>query len=67
MNYTYNLEKLKDMGGNLVVKEFFNDRLKTWHFVDLLVISYHTVPRDKDQSFQRCKRWLSENHPEYMI
>jgi hypothetical protein len=74
MNYTYSLEKLKDMGGNLVVKEFSNEKLEletwhfvTWHFVDLLVVSHHTAPRDDDQSFQRCKRWLFENHPEIMI
>ena len=67
MNYTYCIEKLKDMGGNLVVKEFSNDRLKMWHFVDLLVASHHTVPRDNDESFQRCKRWLFENHQELMI
>ena len=68
MNYTYSLEKLKDMGGNLVVKEFSNEKLEleTWHFVDLLVVSHHTAPRD-DQSFQRCKQWLFENHPEIMI
>lgn len=63
MSYTYSLEKLKDIGGNLVVKEFVNDRLKIWHFVDLLVI----VQRDDDESFQRCKRWVLENHPELMI
>ena len=67
MNYTYSLEKLKDMGGNFVVKEFSNEKLETWHFVDLLVISHHTVPRDNDQTFQRCKRWLFENHPELTL
>ena len=67
MNYTYSLEKLKDIGGNLVVKEFVNDRLKIWHFVDLLAVSHHTVQREDDESFQRCKRWLFEHHPELII
>ena len=67
MNYTYSLEKLKDMGGNLVAKEFSNEKLETWHFVDLLVVSHHTMSRDDDESFQRCKRWLFKNYPELFI
>jgi hypothetical protein len=67
MNYTYNLEKLKDVGGNLVVKQFVNDRLKMWHFVDLLVVSHHTHTKEDQKSFQRCKRWLFENYPELFI
>jgi hypothetical protein len=71
MNYAYSLEKLKDMGGNLVVKEFSNEKLETWHFVDLLVVSHHTVSYEDDESFQksfqRCKRWLFETHPELTI
>ena len=65
MNYTYSLEKL--MGGNLVVKEFVNDRLKIWHFVDLLAVSHHTRAKEDQKSFQRCKRWLIENHPELTL
>ena len=65
MNYTYSLEKL--MGGNLVVKEFVNDRLKIWHFVDLLVVSHHARTKEDQKSFQRCKRWLIENHSELTL
>jgi len=67
MNYTYCIEKLKDMGGNLVVKEFSNEKLETWYFVDLLAVSHHTRTKEDQKSFQRCKRWLFENHPELTL
>lgn len=67
MNYTYSLEKLKNIGGNLVVKEFSDDKTETWHFVDLLVIPENNAPEPDNKSFQRCKQWLIENHQEMLI
>ena len=68
MNYTYSLEKLKNIGGNLVVKEFYDGEMETWHFMDLLIISGdETIPEPDNESFRRCKRWLIENHPELAL
>lgn len=67
MNYTYCIEKSKDMGGNLVVKEFYNEKLETWHFADYFAVQNYAVPEPDDESFQRCKRWLIENHPELTL
>ena len=55
-NYSFRLSK------NFIIEEYLNDNLhNTWS------VKYLCSKHRKGHSFNRCKKWLKENYPEYFL
>jgi hypothetical protein len=68
MNYTYQIAKnLKNE--DAAVKEFFDKKLNVLWTIDVLTSpkSYDKYSTTENKSWNRTKKWLIENHPEFFI